>query len=359
MPSSARPASSSSSTLSSDEALLAGARRALARRGRAGNARRRTRRCRRARKTSQRRASWVPRARARCSRRGLPRGARHRRRTTGERALQLFSSDVEMSRQARSSRRWSSLEKRGRAASVAHSTRARPSPRPIRRRPRWVACSLRSPTAGRSRGTTAGTCSRDRALVHAARDGTVQRVRGPRGVPTPPVSSSRERSRGPRLRDASRLTHRSLARHHPTVSRPRRDTRAIRQRALPGQAPRAGRRQVVVRLTATPAESAKCVDRCCVATDDDRVIDAVKSFNGRVVRTPRDCADGFLRGAHAYRLLVTCCVSRRAGDFARPTSTPSSRWRCDEAFIRAHHIETVADLAHQHGRRRRHPRARQ
>ena len=83
----------------------------------------------------------------------------------------------------------------------------------------------------------------------------------------------------------------------------------------------------LVRLTYEAAESAKCVDHCCVATDDDRVIDAVKSFNGRIVRTPRDCADGFERCAHAYRLLVAG-RARRVGraTSARPTSTSSSRW---------------------------------
>lgn len=100
----------------------------------------------------------------------------------------------------------------------------------------------------------------------------------------------------------------------------------------------------LVRLTYEAAEGAKCVDYCCVATDDDRVIDAVKSFGGRVVRTSRECADGSERCAQAYRLLVArrAAASRkqlRSDDFDVVVKV-----ECDEAFIRAHHIETAADL---------------
>ena len=100
----------------------------------------------------------------------------------------------------------------------------------------------------------------------------------------------------------------------------------------------------LVRLTYEAAESAKCVDHCCVATDDDRVIDAVKSFNGRVVRTPRDCADGFERCAHAYRLLVAGRAAASGGRLRSADFDVVVKVECDEAFIRAHHIETVADL---------------
>ena len=100
----------------------------------------------------------------------------------------------------------------------------------------------------------------------------------------------------------------------------------------------------LVRLTYEAAEGAKCVDYCCVATDDDRVIDAVKSFGGRVVRTSRECADGSERCAQAYRLLVARRAAasrkhRRSDDFDVVVKV-----ECDEAFIRAHHIETAADL---------------
>ena len=51
------------------------------------------------------------------------------------------------------------------------------------------------------------------------------------------------------------------------------------------------------------ASQADCVDAVYVATDDQRIADAVGSFNGRVVMTTSDCRSGSDRVAEAAKLL--------------------------------------------------------
>ncbi|MES0057221.1 3-deoxy-manno-octulosonate cytidylyltransferase [Mesorhizobium sp. M0078] len=47
------------------------------------------------------------------------------------------------------------------------------------------------------------------------------------------------------------------------------------------------------------------VDHVCVATDDERIADHVRSFGGEVVMTPKECANGTERVLRAAEMLVT------------------------------------------------------
>jgi CMP-2-keto-3-deoxyoctulosonic acid synthetase len=81
------------------------------------------------------------------------------------------------------------------------------------------------------------------------------------------------------------------------------------------------------------------VDRCCVATDDDRVASAVEALGARVVRVPATRGGSAERCAAAYgELRRRANATQEDADFDVVVAVD-----CDEAFVEAHHIERVAD----------------
>ena len=81
------------------------------------------------------------------------------------------------------------------------------------------------------------------------------------------------------------------------------------------------------------------MDRCCVATDDDRVASAVEALGARVVRVPATRGGSAERCAAAYgELRRRANATREDADFDVVVAVD-----CDEAFVEAHHIERVAD----------------
>lgn len=60
-----------------------------------------------------------------------------------------------------------------------------------------------------------------------------------------------------------------------------------------------GRVKSLIQRTWEAGQAVKGADRCVVATDDDRIADAVRAFGGEVVMTPPECANGTERCAAA------------------------------------------------------------
>ena len=82
------------------------------------------------------------------------------------------------------------------------------------------------------------------------------------------------------------------------------------------------------------------MDRCCVATDDDRVASAVEALGARVVRVPATRGGSAERWPRRTRgsWEETRERAREDADFGVVAAVD-----CDEAFVEAHHIERVAD----------------
>jgi len=78
------------------------------------------------------------------------------------------------------------------------------------------------------------------------------------------------------------------------------------------------------------ARAARSLTRVLVATDDRRIADAVRGFGGEAVLTPRACASGTDRLAHAVRTLPCDLVVNLQGD--EPFLSPAAVDRLVAAF---------------------------
>ena len=85
------------------------------------------------------------------------------------------------------------------------------------------------------------------------------------------------------------------------------------------------------------ARNAKCLDYCCVATDDQRVAEAVRTLGGEVVMTNVKWESDAERCLEAYRKIKK--RMRKGDDFDVIVEVS-----CDEPFIQPHHIGFVAQL---------------
>lgn len=209
--------------------------------------------------------------------------------------------------------------------------------------------------------------------AHArATEGTSTRRDGTRPFPPRPAArvptaahfiDARRVLRAPRPRDATHLTLTPLARaatpRAPTVSRPRRDPRAIRQRALPGQAPRAGWRQVpraphvrsrrgrqvrrllLRRHRRRPRHRRRQILRRARRSNLSRVRRRIRAMRASLPPSRRQARGGVTQTSPLGRLR-----RRRQGGVRRGVHPRASH-------------RNGGGSRHQHGRRRRHPGARQ